>query len=320
MGKVETRSNEWEYQPMIIVKKILFYGMLLFLVAGIWFFFGNKIRESQGFIMAVAAGTPFEIKAHKFSNISEIRLDDDNNQVFNELASGKADVIIADRLTGLSIIKKAGYRDLKPVGDLFEQETIAVAFIPEDGALRQSVSRALTVIIHNGTYARISRRYFGRDILREMKPDFTHPEAKIATDDSWHRIQRSGRIRIAIRCSLPPFIYYDQYNHFAGFDIEIAEAICKELGIRFVPVLPDWETVGEGLLAKRYDGILGITADTFELLNHQVEFTIPFHCSGAQLFVRNDSPVTGPETLQKGRMPTLFSLPKFPKLSDLFFF
>jgi ABC-type amino acid transport/signal transduction systems, periplasmic component/domain len=303
---------------MTTIKKILLYGMQFIFLMAILVVFGNKIGKIQGFSVAVVAGTPFETKARQFKNVSEVRLDDDDRQIFSDLANGKVDAIITERLAGLNLIKEAGYRDLRLSGDLLGGEAAAIAFAPADKALRQAVNRALTAMIGDGTYARISHQYFGLDIWSKVKRNLTYPDEPIATDGSWQRIRRKGQLWLVMNYDNPPFAYFDQNNEIRGFNIEIIRAVCERLGIEFVPVASGWERISEGLRVRHYDGIWSAVND-FQSVRHEVEFSDPFYFSGAQLFVHAGSGITGPEVLRREKFRGLFSWPGItPYLPNIF--
>lgn len=83
----------------------------------------------------------------------------------------------------------------------------------------------------------------------------------------------------------PPFNYIDPSGELAGFDVEIAEALCAAIGRRCVFDVLQWDGILSALLAKRIDVVIGSMAITPER-EAQVPFTIPYYESGAQLFVR----------------------------------
>jgi ABC-type amino acid transport substrate-binding protein len=277
--------------------KLVWLGIILLMSAAGWLIFHQKSGAKQGYTIAVVTGTTFEQKAREFPKVSEVKLYEDDNQTLQELDSGRVDAVITDRLVGLNGIKKGGYQNLQLAGDLLYRETIAVTFDLEDQTLRQAVNRALEEVIADGTYAGISRKYFGRDILEGLTRETTHPGERPGTDDSWKKAKRAGKIRFAMSGGYPPFNYYNDNNELTGFDVEIAKAVCSRLGVEYVPVTTAWDGIVEGLRAKRYEGIWGSMAITPERLK-VVDFSDPYYLSGAQLIVSRESSLRGPEDLQ----------------------
>jgi len=253
--------------------------------------------KKEGYTVAVVTGTTFEKEARKFPGVAEVKLYEDDNQTLTELSTGRVDAVITDRLVALTGIEKGGYDNLKLAGDLLYRETIAVALSKEDDALRQAINKALNQIIADGTYAEISRKYFGTDIMLDVTRPVTFPNEAPASDDSLEKVLKEGVLSFAMSGGYPPFNYYNEKNELSGFDVEIAKAVCKKLGVRYKPVTTAWDGIIEGLRAGRYDGVWGSMAITEGRLNI-VDFSDPYYISGAQLVVRKDSPITGTESLQ----------------------
>ncbi|TCS94691.1 amino acid ABC transporter substrate-binding protein (PAAT family) [Hazenella coriacea] len=84
-----------------------------------------------------------------------------------------------------------------------------------------------------------------------------------------------------------PFNYKDfkQDGKLSGFDVEIGQALAKEMGLKAQPVTTPWETIIAGLQAQKYDAIIGSMAVT-EHRKKAVSFTRPYYRSGAQIFVK----------------------------------
>ncbi|PEY42317.1 ABC transporter substrate-binding protein [Bacillus cereus] len=90
--------------------------------------------------------------------------------------------------------------------------------------------------------------------------------------------------RYAMSGLYKPFNFKENDGKLVGFDVEIGEALAKKMGMKPVPVTNPWETLIQGLKAKKYDVILGSMAITEERLK-AVNFSNPYYRSGAQIFV-----------------------------------
>ncbi len=90
----------------------------------------------------------------------------------------------------------------------------------------------------------------------------------------------------------PPFNFYDEDDNIVGFDVDTGLAISQELGVILNYETSAWDGLIDGLKSGHYDAILGSMAITQDRLN-EVNFTLPYYYSGAQLFVRSDSGITG---------------------------
>jgi polar amino acid transport system substrate-binding protein len=98
---------------------------------------------------------------------------------------------------------------------------------------------------------------------------------------------RPGTFSFAMSGLYKPFNYHDMENggKVTGFDVEIGNALAKEMGLKPMPVTTPWETIIAGLQAHKYDAIIGSMAIT-DKRKKAVDFTEPYYRSGAQIFVR----------------------------------
>jgi polar amino acid transport system substrate-binding protein len=96
-----------------------------------------------------------------------------------------------------------------------------------------------------------------------------------------------GTFSFAMSGLYKPFNYHDFKNggKAAGFDVEIGNALAKEMGLKPKPVTTPWETIIAGLQAQKYDAIIGSMAIT-DKRKKAVDFTEPYYRSGAQIFIK----------------------------------
>jgi ABC-type amino acid transport substrate-binding protein len=252
--------------------------------------------ESKKITIGVSTGTTYQDFASKYQNV-DIKTYKDDTITLWEVSNKRIDAIITDRLVGAINIKDRGYDNLKLAGDLLYKETIAVAIRNDDDTLRQAINAALADIIIEGTYANISIKYFGIDILDGVKYEKIFPQDEAAKDNSLQRVKDAGEITFAMSGGYPPFNYFNDEEELTGFDVEIGKEVAKKLGVKYTPITTDWSGILEGLRSGRYDGIFGSMAATEERLK-VVDFTDPYYYSGAQLIVTKDSKIMGPDSLK----------------------
>ncbi|HEY5587374.1 MAG TPA: transporter substrate-binding domain-containing protein [Candidatus Paceibacterota bacterium] len=253
--------------------------------------------SSKGIKIGVATGTTYEEKAKEYSKITEIKSYKDDNLTLQELANKRIDGVITDKLVGLYAINQGNYKNLTTVGELIYTETCAVAVRKEDDSLRQAINNAIATIIADGTYAKFSNKYFGKDILEGIKYEKTIPNDVPAKDGSLARVQKAGKITFALSGAYPPFNFFSPDDKLIGFDIDIGTEVAKRLGVKYVPVTTDWTGILEGLRSGRYNAIFGSMAVTPARLK-VVDFTDPYYYSGAQLIVAKDSKIKSIEELK----------------------
>lgn len=90
--------------------------------------------------------------------------------------------------------------------------------------------------------------------------------------------------KVALTGKYPPFSTYDDAGNLVGFDVDVSKAVAKHLGRELDLVTTEWDGILAGLLAEKYDAIIGSMAITEER-RRMVDFSAPYYESGAQLFV-----------------------------------
>jgi len=83
----------------------------------------------------------------------------------------------------------------------------------------------------------------------------------------------------------PPFNYFDASGKLTGFDVDVAEDLCRRTNRRCVFRVLQWDGILASLLAGKIDVIIGSMAVTEERAA-MAAFTTPYYESGAQLFIR----------------------------------
>jgi len=91
-------------------------------------------------------------------------------------------------------------------------------------------------------------------------------------------IQKSGTIVLGSEGQYAPFNFY-QGKQLTGYEIEVAEAVAKKMGLKY-----EWKTVGfdallTGLAQDRWDLVIASHAITEER-SKAATFTAPHYCSG----------------------------------------
>jgi polar amino acid transport system substrate-binding protein len=107
------------------------------------------------------------------------------------------------------------------------------------------------------------------------------------------------KLAIGTEGAYPPFNGVAADGSLVGFDIDIAKALCAEMGADCTFVTQDWEGIIPALQSGRFDAIISSMAITEEH-RKKVDFTHAYYRATPAIAVRKDSTLTGvtPEELK----------------------
>ena len=115
------------------------------------------------------------------------------------------------------------------------------------------------------------------------------------------KIEEKGEITYALTGAYPPFNYIDESGEIKGFDIDIANALAKKMGLKATAITTQWDGIIGGLKSKRFDTIIGSMAITEDRLK-EVSFTKPYYYDGALFFAKADRNYSSISDLEDGEV------------------
>ncbi|WP_413479089.1 ABC transporter substrate-binding protein [Vibrio hibernica] len=98
-------------------------------------------------------------------------------------------------------------------------------------------------------------------------------------------------VRLSSDFTYPPFNYKDSNGDPAGFDIEIAAALCKEANFKCVWSTQDWDGLIPALLARKSDVIMASMRITEER-KKRILFTNKYYQTPARFVAKSDAGFT----------------------------
>ena len=118
-----------------------------------------------------------------------------------------------------------------------------------------------------------------------------------ASADELDTLKEKGVIRIAMSGAYPPFNFVNDQNEVVGFDPAIGAEIAKRMGLEVEIVTTAWDGIIGGLLANKYDAIVGsmtITAERDEV----VDFVGPYYSDKRAIFSNSGSGIASLDDLK----------------------
>lgn len=95
-------------------------------------------------------------------------------------------------------------------------------------------------------------------------------------------------LRIGTEGAYAPFNYTNTDGSLGGFDVEIAHALCDDMGMTCEIIAQDWDGIIPGLKAGKYDAIVAAMSVTPERAE-QVRFTQPYFSNTLVFLAKEES-------------------------------
>jgi len=118
-----------------------------------------------------------------------------------------------------------------------------------------------------------------------------------AQADDLEKVKAAGEIRIAMTGQYPPFNFVNDKNEVVGFDASIGMEIARRIGVKGTIVTTAWDGIIAGLLANKFDTIVGSMTITPER-EKAVDFVGPYYHAGRGVFVAEGSAIKSLDELK----------------------
>jgi polar amino acid transport system substrate-binding protein len=112
--------------------------------------------------VGAVTGTTYVTELSARANIKEVVPFETDQENMLAARDKRIDGLATSRFVGLTAPKEY---DLVQVGPLLYTEKIAIAIRKDDDDLLEAINAALAEIVEDGTYEKISQKYFGTNIL-----------------------------------------------------------------------------------------------------------------------------------------------------------
>lgn len=113
----------------------------------------------------------------------------------------------------------------------------------------------------------------------------------VHADEAWDRIQKTGELRWGgDAAGGAPYVFpdADQPDKLIGFEIDLVEALAKEMGLRPKFVSVQWDQLVPALSRDDFDAVFNGLEVTQDRLN-VIDFSIPYYFFSEQITVRSEN-------------------------------
>lgn len=107
-------------------------------------------------------------------------------------------------------------------------------------------------------------------------------------------------LKIAVEGEYPPFNQVDKKGKFSGFDIDIANAVCKQLQASCQFVRQPWASMIDGLVAGDYDLVISSLSIT-NARRQRIDFSEAYYSTPAKFVAKKDLALSATLDALKGR-------------------
>lgn len=134
-------------------------------------------------------------------------------------------------------------------------------------------------------------------------------------EDLLAEVKERGVLKIGTEGTYAPYSYHNEKGELTGFDVEIGQAIAKQLGLKVEFVESNWDSCIAGLDAKRYDIVMNQVGITKERLA-KYDFSTPYTIAKVVLLVSSENDtITSFEEMQ-GKTSAQSMTSNFTKLAE----
>jgi cystine transport system substrate-binding protein len=95
------------------------------------------------------------------------------------------------------------------------------------------------------------------------------------------KIKDSGTLSVGLEGTYPPFSFVDENGKLTGFEVELSEALAKELGVKAKVQPTKWDGILAALESKRLDVVINQVTISEER-KKKYDFSEPYTISGIQ--------------------------------------
>ncbi|MFW6181722.1 MAG: transporter substrate-binding domain-containing protein, partial [Spirochaetota bacterium] len=195
------------------------------------------LADLRGRQVAVMRGDNAEEFLRREERGIDIRTTATFTEALRELAGGRHDAVVMQRLVALRLLQETGIGGLRVVDRPVEgfRQDFCFAVREGDKETLALLNEGLALVMADGTYRRLHARWFAA-----------------------LQLPAGRRILVGGDHSFPPYEYLDKDGNPAGFAVELTRAIAREMDLDIEIRLEPWDKVRRALERGEIDVIQGM--------------------------------------------------------------
>lgn len=109
--------------------------------------------------------------------------------------------------------------------------------------------------------------------------------APVFAADLLDEVKSNGTLKVGLEGTYPPFNYQDARGQLTGFEVDLAEALAEELGVKAAFQPTKWDGILAALESRRLDVVINQVTISDER-KQKYDFSTPYTVSGIQALTR----------------------------------
>jgi len=220
----------------------------------------TSLEDLKGRRTAVMAGDNAQEFLRASTYETQIITTDTFADALVALSAREVDAVVIQQFLALQLMQDLSISDLRFVGKPIMDFSQSFCFAVQEGdaSLLNILNEGLAISIADGTYDRLYAKWFGP--LQVLKNSY-------------------ARVLVGGGHDYPPYEYLDGNGEPAGFNVELTQAIAREIGIDVEIILAPWSETFDKLLNEQIDLVQGVyySFDRDEYLDFSTPYTVVNH-------------------------------------------
>ncbi len=127
----------------------------------------KTVSDLKGKIIAVQVGTSYLENVKKVAGVKDVKTYPKDTDSLQNIMSGRVDAWVTDKFVAIDAIKNNPNARLI-MGEMLFEEKVAMAVSKGNTALKEKINTALSDLTKDGTYLKISQKYFNEDVSCDL--------------------------------------------------------------------------------------------------------------------------------------------------------